>query len=163
MSWNVELTADKNPYDSPLQRCSHGEHNAKIHSVKGENDNGKMYTKKGEPMTAITLKVVGGDSDGAFLTDYIFPESEDATLMKITKSRLFDIGKSAGLSEITRPDSIIGALVRVDVQPDRKNAEFNRISYLHMGSSAPKKPQAAAPQRPSLLATAEADEIPFQQ
>jgi len=160
MSWDVKLDTEKNPYNS--QQCELGEHNAKIYSVKSENDEGPLTTKKGEPMTAITLKVVGGESEGAFLTDFIFPESNDSMLSNITKSRLFDIGKSAGLSEINGPDSIIGALVRIDVKKDRKNPEYQRIQYIHMGSSA--KPQAQPQaQRPSLLATAESDEIPYQQ
>jgi len=163
MSWNVELSSEKNPYDSPMQQCELGVHNAKIYSVKSENNEGPMMTKKGQPMTAVTLKVVGGNSDGAYLTDYIFPESTDETLMRITQSRLFDMGKSAGLTEITGPDSIIGALVKIDVQKDKKNPDYTRVQYIHMGAAEPKPQVQPQAQRPSLLATAEADEIPFQQ
>ena len=163
MSWDVKLDAEKNPYESQMQKCSLGEHDAKIYSVKSENDDGPMYTKKGEPMTSITLKVVGGDSDGAFISDLIFPDSDNEVLMRLTKSRLYDIGKSAGLTEITGPDSIIGAVVRIDVQQDKKNPEYQRIQYLHMGSTAKPQAQPQSNQRPSLLSSAEPDEIPFQQ
>ena len=93
MSWNVELGAEKNPYDSPMQKCELGVHNAKIHSVKSENNEGPMMTKKGQPMTAVTLKVVGGISDGAYLTDYIFPESTDATLQRDHSESAIRYGK----------------------------------------------------------------------
>ena len=150
MSWNVELTADRNPMIHPLQRCSHGEHNAKIHSVKSENDNGKMY--QGEPMTAITLKVVGGDSDRH--SDGLYLPESGRALDENHQESAFRYRKVCR-TQRSLDNSIIGALVRVDVQRIRKNAEFNRISYLHMGSST--EATKYGPQRPSLLASA-ADE-----
>ena len=107
------------------------------------------------------MKVIGGDSDGAFLFEHIFPDSNTPNLVRLTQSKLFDIGKSAGLTEITGPDSIIGALLKVKVEQDKKNPQYNKISYVGMDTPI-NSPAPVQPSRPSLLAQAEEDDIPFQ-
>ena len=162
MTWTkIDLNQNDNPYSSSLPEVSYGIHNVKIDSVKSEKDGVQIVSKSGEPMTRIAMKVIGGDSDGAFLFEHIFPDSNTPNLVRLTQSKLFDIGKSAGLTEITGPDSIIGALLKVKVEQDKKNPQYNKLSYVGMDTPI-NSPAPVQPSRPSLLAQAEEDDIPFQ-
>lgn len=161
-AWQIENIDGNNPFSSNLPQVGPGEYNAKIDSIKTEDKDGNpLFTKAGEPKTNITLKIIDGESEGGYLTESIYPESSREDLVRMTKSKLFDIGKSAGVAQIMGPDSILGQVVKVKVslRKGKDGKDYNRIEFLPPHSSTA-TPQVAA--RPSLLGSASNDTIPFE-
>lgn len=160
-AWQVDITEEKNPFSSNLPQVTPGEYDAKIDSIKTvDRDGNQMFTQSGEPKTNISLKIIGGSCDGGYVTESIYPDSNREDLVRMTKSKLYDIGQSAGLAQIMGPDSILGQMVRIKIslRKGKDGKDYNRIEFI--SNSTPATPQVAA--RPSLLGSAQSDTIPFQ-